>query len=256
MNGPRPLLEIEDLTMVFGGLMALNHVSCDVYPGQIKAIIGPNGAGKTTLFNLVTGIYSPTGGEIRLRGANLVGLRPSAIAARGIARTFQTIRLFEGMTVLENVMLGQHVHTHTGFLGAALRLPSARREEAAMHARGMELLELVGLVEAAHSEATNLPFGLQRTLEIARALATDPAVLILDEPASGLNANESHALADLIRSIRQQGKTVVLVEHNMNLVMDLADEVLVLVHGTEVAEGTPEEIQENQQVIEAYLGTA
>lgn len=256
MNGQRPLLEIEDLTMVFGGLMALNHVSCDVYPGQIKAIIGPNGAGKTTLFNLVTGIYLPTGGEIRLRGENLVGLRPSTIAARGIARTFQTIRLFEGMSVLENVMLGQHAHTHTGFLGAALGFPSARREEDAMHARGMELLELVGLADAAHSAATNLPFGLQRTLEIARALATDPSLLILDEPASGLNANESRALADLIRSIRQQGKTVVLVEHDMNLVMDLADEVLVLVHGTEVAEGTPEEIQEDRQVIEAYLGTA
>lgn len=254
MNGQPPLLAIKDLTMVFGGLMALNRVSCDVYPGQIKAIIGPNGAGKTTLFNLVTGIYTPTRGEIRLNGESLIGLRPSAIAKRGIARTFQTIRLFEGLSVLENVMLGQHVHTHTGFLGAAFRVPSARREEAAMRARGIELLEMVGLAEKADMEATNLPFGLQRKLEIARALATDPALLILDEPASGLNANETHALAELIRSIREQGRTVILVEHNMDLVMDLVDEVLVLVHGTEVAEGTPEEIQENREVIEAYLG--
>jgi len=250
-----PLLEIEDLTMVFGGLMALNRVSCNVYPGQIKAIIGPNGAGKTTLFNLVTGIYMPTSGEIRLNGESLIGLKPSAIAARGIARTFQTIRLFEGLSVLENVMLGQHVHTNTGFVGAALRVPSARREEAAMRARGMELLEMIGLAEAAPMEATNLPFGLQRNLEIARALATEPTLLILDEPASGLNANESHGLTQLIRSIREQGTTVILVEHNMDLVMGLVDEVLVLVHGTEVAEGTPEEIQENQEVIEAYLGT-
>ena len=250
-----PLLEIEDVSMAFGGLMALHKVSFHVHSQQIKAIIGPNGAGKTTLFNLVTGIYQPASGDIRLRGASIRGLKPHVIARRGIARTFQTIRLFEGMTVLENVMLGQQVHTSTGFLDAALRLPQARREETTLRAKAMALLERVGLNEKAHEPASSLPFGLQRTLEIARALATEPVLLVLDEPASGLNASESRVLAALIRTIREEGTAVVLIEHDMDLVMGLVDEVLVLVYGTVLAEGPPAAIQQNPQVIAAYLGT-
>lgn len=249
-----PLLTVSDVSMAFGGLLALSQVSTAVYPRQIKGIIGPNGAGKTTLFNLVTGIYQPTSGDIYLNGRSLVGLKSSDIARRGIARTFQTIRLFHGMTVLENVMLGHHIHTHTGFIGAALRLPRARREETDMRTQSLALLEMVGLADLAHEEATNLPFGLQRTLEIARALATRPLLLILDEPASGLNLTERRALIQLIRRIRDEGTTVVMVEHDMELVMGLVDEVLVLNYGTTLAEGTPEAIQQNPQVIAAYLG--
>lgn len=249
-----PLLEICDITMTFGGLLALNRVDSLVSRHQIKGIIGPNGAGKTTLFNLVTGIYQPTSGDIKLGDESIVGLKPNEIAARGIARTFQTIRLFEGMTVLENVMLGQHTHTKAGFLGAALLLPSARREERATVSRAMELLELVGLADKAGEEATNLPFGMQRTLEIARALATSPRLLILDEPASGLSLSERQALVALIRNMRDEGTTIVLVEHDMDLVMGLVDEVLVLDYGTRLAEGPPEEIRQDPKVIAAYLG--
>ena len=250
----KPLLEISGVTMTFGGLMALNDVSSRVYPQQIKGIIGPNGAGKTTLFNVVTGIYRPTAGDIRLKGESLVGLKPNEVAGKGIARTFQTIRLFGGMTALENVMLGRHLRTRAGFVSAGLRLPRARREEQASRAEALRLLELVGLADKADEDAVNLPFGMQRTLEIARALASRPSVLILDEPASGLNLTERQTLAALIRQLRDDGATIVLVEHDMDLVMDLVDDILVLVYGTRLAEGPPQEIQENEAVIAAYLG--
>jgi ABC-type branched-subunit amino acid transport system ATPase component len=240
--------------MVFGGLLALNNVHTRVWPGQIKAIIGPNGAGKTTLFNIITGIYSPTQGEVLFKGEPIQGLKPNLIAARGITRTFQTIRLFRGMTVLENVMVGFHRHTRSGFLHAALRLSLARREERWMHARAMQILERMGLASMADEEATNLPFGLQRVLEVARALATQPELLILDEPASGLNESESRRLMDLLRSIRDEGTTILLVEHNMELVMELAEEILVLVYGTPIAEGPPDAIRSHPEVIAAYLG--
>lgn len=248
------ILEISNVSMAFGGLLALNHVDTLVYGQQIKGIIGPNGAGKTTLFNLVTGIYEPMAGDIKLNGQSIVGLKPNEIAARGVARTFQTIRLFEGMTALENVVLGQHIHTRAGFLSAALMLPRARREEKVAVERAIELLKLVGLADKAGDVATDLPFGMQRTLEIARALAMNPTLLILDEPASGLNLTERQALVDLIRKIRDEGTTIVLVEHDMDFVMGLVDEVLVLDYGTLLAEGSPGEIRRNPAVIAAYLG--
>jgi ABC-type branched-subunit amino acid transport system ATPase component len=206
-----PILELDQVTKTFAGLTALHRVSGKVWPGQIKAIIGPNGAGKTTLFNLITGIYELTEGDIRFQGKSLVGLRPSEIAALGITRTFQNIKLFEHMTVLENVLVGAHTRTSTGFLAAALRLPRARGEEHAAIAQGMTLLERVGLAERAYDESTDLPFGLQRKLEIARALASQPRLLLLDEPAAGLNATETRELIALIRRIRDEGVTVVLV---------------------------------------------
>jgi branched-chain amino acid transport system ATP-binding protein len=247
-------LDLKNVVMTFGGLMALNQVNSQVQPGQIKAIIGPNGAGKTTLFNIVSGLYTPTAGQIIFKGENIAGLKPNAVTKKGIARTFQTICLFHGMTVLENVMLGQHRHSHTGFLGAALKLPRARHEEKQMRDKALALLQLVDLADKAAEEATNLPFGLQRKLEIARALATEPDLLMLDEPASGLNMSEGQKLVELIHHIRDQGTTVVLVEHDMELVMGAVDEVLVLNYGTLLAEGTPQEIQQNPEVIAAYLG--
>ena len=249
-----PLLEVRGVSMVFGGLLALNNVHTRVLPGQIKAIIGPNGAGKTTLFNIVTGIYAPTQGEVFFKGEPIQGLKPHAIAARGITRTFQTIRLFHGMTALENVMVGLHRHTRAGFIHAALRLPLARHEERRMREQAMDLLDRVGLAHVAEEEATHLPFGVQRVLEVARALATRPDLLILDEPASGLNESEGRRLMALLREIRDEGTTILLVEHDMELVMELAEEILVLVYGTPIAEGPPAAIRRHPEVIAAYLG--
>ncbi len=249
-----PLLVLSDLSMAFGGLVAVDRVTTRVADGQIKGLIGPNGAGKTTVFNLVTGIYPPSGGHVEFGGERLIGLEPHEIAARGITRTFQNVRLFAHMSVLENVMVGLHLQTRAGLLAAALRTRATRREEARIHADARDLLDEVGLAGRAGDRATDLPFGLQRTLEIARALAARPRLLLLDEPAAGLTAPERRRLGSLIRRIRDDGTTIVLVEHDMEFVMGLVDELLVLDHGSVIAEGTPAEIQSDASVIAAYLG--
>ena len=248
------LLEAKDLKKVFGGLHAVDGVSFGVPEGAIKAIIGPNGAGKTTLMNLITGLEPLTAGEVRFRGERIDVLPAFEVVRRGIARTFQNLKLFSDMTVLENVMAGRHSRTQAGLLGAVLRTGGARREEQEIEARAVQLLADVGLSAHAHERAGDLPFGKQRLLEIARALATDPRLLLLDEPAAGLNGAEAAELGRLIRRIRDGGVTTLLVEHHMELVMDISDEILVLNFGQALAEGTPDEIRHNPTVIEAYLG--
>jgi ABC-type branched-subunit amino acid transport system ATPase component len=251
-----PLLEVNKISMAFGGLLALSDVSMAIWPGQIKGLIGPNGAGKTTLFNLITGILTPMAGEIRLNGRLIVGMPAYRVAGLGIARTFQNVQLFPGLTVLENVMVGCHRHIRTGLLDAALRSHRMRREEAVLRERATSLLEEMGLAAWAQVPAESLPFGLQRIVEVARALAASPGLLLLDEPGSGLSDTEKAALSGLIRRIRDDGVTVFLVEHDMSLVMGVADEVAVLDEGVLIAQGPPAAIQENPQVIAAYLGEA
>jgi branched-chain amino acid transport system ATP-binding protein len=248
------LLRTTRLRKEFGGLMAVFDVSFDVEPGEILAIIGPNGAGKTTVFNLISGVLPSTAGDIHFAGRLLNDLEPHLITGLGLARTFQTVRLFGNMTVLENVMVGRHVKTRYGLFGAAFRLPHARSEERMICERAMEQLARVGLEAKADENALSLPFGQQRLLEIARALATEPMLLLLDEPGSGLNRPEKEGLDQLIRSIRGDGVTVLLVEHDMKFVMGIADRVIVLDYGQKIAEGTPAEIQANERVIAAYLG--
>jgi branched-chain amino acid transport system ATP-binding protein len=249
------LLHAQNVTKTFGGLVAVNDVSLTVEPGSIVSVIGPNGAGKTTFFNVLTGIYKPTSGRIVFNGEDITGLRPDQITQRGIARTFQNIRLFNNMTVLENVLVGMHGRLHAGLWGSIFLTPAVRSEEQQARRRAFELLAFVGLERKPGELAKNLPYGDQRRLEIARAMATQPKLILLDEPTAGMNPQETSEAIHLIRRLRDElGITVILIEHDMRVVMTISERVTVLDYGAKIAEGKPEEIRSNPQVIEAYLG--
>ena len=249
-----PLLRTENLTKYFGGVKALNGVDLEVHPGIIQAVIGPNGAGKTTFFNVVSGVFKPSGGEVLFDGSRISGSLPHRIASRGLTRTFQNLQLFSEMTVLENVMVGMHLRSKSGIFSSALKLPSAVREERLIRERSMHWLRFVGLDGQWERTASSLPFGRQRVLEMARALASEPHLLMLDEPAAGLNNRETQDLAELIRRIQKENITVLLVEHDMDLVMEVSEHVMVMDQGKVIAEGDPEAIRKDEKVLKAYLG--
>ena len=256
MDDNGAILDAENVTKVFGGLVAVEDVTFRVPERGIVSIIGPNGAGKTTFFNMLTGLYRPTYGRIRFNGRNVTGRRPDLIMKDGMARTFQNIRLFGTMTALENVMVGQNARMRAGLFGSILRVPRVRREERAVEEKARETLAYVGIEESQVEQmSVNLSYGDQRRLEIARALASDPKLLLLDEPTAGMNPQESAALTDFMRKVRdERGLTILLIEHDMQVVMGVSEHITVLDHGQKIAEGTPEEVRKNERVVEAYLG--
>ena len=249
------LLEVKGITKVFGGLKAVENVEFKVDQGEIISLIGPNGAGKTTIYNMLTGVYKVDGGAITFEGKDIHNRPPREIVKAGIARTFQNIRLFPTMRVIENVLLGEHINVKYHFWDLLLKTPKYRREEKAAHQRAIDLLESLDLADEIDNYAKNLPYGMQRKLEIARALATNAKLIILDEPAAGMNPQESEELMEFIRSLRERGETILLIEHDMNVVMNISDRIYVIDHGRKIAEGLPKEIAKNPEVIKAYLGS-
>ncbi|REJ20118.1 MAG: high-affinity branched-chain amino acid ABC transporter ATP-binding protein LivG [Bacillaceae bacterium] len=248
------LLKVENLSKSFGGVNAVENVSFEVKKGEIVAVIGPNGAGKTTLFNLVTGVIPATSGKITFKGVSIIGKRPYQIASLGMTRTFQNLQVFNNMTVIENVMTGSHIRLKTGILSSGLRLPNVYKEEKEVMQKALQCLEQVGIADLAFERAETLPYGNQRLLEIARAVAAEPSFILLDEPMAGLNPQESRNLVNVLKNMRKQGMTFLFVEHDMETVMSIADKIVVLDYGKKIAEGTPEEIASNPEVIAAYLG--